>query len=65
MSIIGSAASAILGTLKSFADNYYSFLLFEFLESMASSGVYAATFVLCKKSNPHIHEICYEINVYF
>ncbi|CAI6355684.1 unnamed protein product [Macrosiphum euphorbiae] len=46
MSIIGSAASAILGTLKSFSPNYYSFLLFEFFESMASCGVYAATFVL-------------------
>ncbi|XP_015363439.1 PREDICTED: solute carrier family 22 member 5-like [Diuraphis noxia] len=46
VSIIGSVASATLGTLKSFSANYYSFLFFELFESMASSGVYAATFVL-------------------
>lgn len=50
--ITGTVLSAIFGTIKSFAANYYSFLVFEFLDSMASSGVYAATFVLGKKSNP-------------
>ncbi|XP_022167889.1 solute carrier family 22 member 21-like isoform X2 [Myzus persicae] len=44
--IIGSVTSAVLGTARSFTTDYYSFLLFEFLDSMASSGVYAATFVL-------------------
>ncbi|XP_027853755.2 solute carrier family 22 member 21-like isoform X2 [Aphis gossypii] len=44
--IIGSVLSAILGTLRSFSTNYYTFLLFELLDSIASSGVYAATFVL-------------------
>ncbi|XP_060880528.1 solute carrier family 22 member 21-like isoform X1 [Metopolophium dirhodum] len=44
--IIGSVSSAILGTARSFTTDYYSFLLFELLDSMASSGVYAATFVL-------------------
>ncbi|XP_025209234.1 solute carrier family 22 member 21-like isoform X2 [Melanaphis sacchari] len=44
--IIGSVTSAILGTARSFTADYYSFLLFELLDSMASSGVYAATFVL-------------------
>ncbi|CAH1732788.1 solute carrier family 22 member 21-like isoform X2 [Aphis gossypii] len=44
--ITGTVLSAIFGTIKSFAANYYSFLVFEYLDSMASSGVYAATFVL-------------------
>uniref|UniRef100_A0A2S2PLV9 Solute carrier family 22 member 21 n=1 Tax=Schizaphis graminum TaxID=13262 RepID=A0A2S2PLV9_SCHGA len=44
--ITGTVISAIFGTIKSFATSYYSFLVFEFLDSMASSGVYAATFVL-------------------
>lgn len=65
MSIIGSVTSAILGTLKSFTANYYSFLLFEFFESVASSGVYAAIFVLGKESNPHNHKICVFLEAYF
>ncbi|XP_050535666.1 solute carrier family 22 member 4-like isoform X2 [Daktulosphaira vitifoliae] len=44
--IIGSVSSAILGTARSFTTDYYSFVLFELLDSVASSGVYAATFVL-------------------
>ncbi|XP_025207541.1 solute carrier family 22 member 21-like [Melanaphis sacchari] len=46
ISITGTVLSAIFGTIKSFAFDYYSFLIFEFLDSVASSGVYAATFVL-------------------
>ncbi|VVC33623.1 Sugar transporter, conserved site,Major facilitator superfamily domain,Major facilitator, sugar [Cinara cedri] len=44
--IIGSVSSAILGTMRSFTNGYLSFILFEFLDSVASSGVYGATFVL-------------------
>ncbi|KAF0767385.1 solute carrier family 22 member 21-like [Aphis craccivora] len=44
--IIGSVSSAIFGTSRSFTTDYYSFLLFELLDSISSSGVYAATFVL-------------------
>jgi len=62
--IIGSVSSAILGTARSFTTEYYSFLLFELLDSIASSGVYAATFVLGEKSNPRVHKICYKINTY-
>ncbi|XP_025421175.1 solute carrier family 22 member 21-like isoform X2 [Sipha flava] len=44
--ITGSVSSAILGTIRSFTNDYYSFLFFEFFDSIVSSGVYAATFVL-------------------
>ncbi|XP_050436536.1 solute carrier family 22 member 21-like isoform X2 [Adelges cooleyi] len=44
--IIGSVSSAVLGTARSFTTDYFSFILFELFDSIASSGVYAATFVL-------------------
>jgi len=47
--ITGSVSSAILGTVRSFAADYYTFLLFEFLDSVASSGVYSATLILGEK----------------
>lgn len=62
--IIGSVSSSILGTLRSFTTDYYSFLLFEFLDSMASSGVYAATFVLGKWSIS-VFKNNYKITVFF
>ncbi|VVC31050.1 Sugar transporter, conserved site,Major facilitator superfamily domain,Major facilitator [Cinara cedri] len=44
--IIGSMLSAIFGLLRSYSSNFSYFLLFEFLDSMFSCGVYSAAFVL-------------------
>lgn len=57
-------SSSILGTLRSFTNDYYSFLLFEFLDSIASSGVYAATFVLGKGSTS-VFKNDYKLAVFF
>jgi len=49
--ITGSVSSAILGTIRSFTTDYNTFLFFEFMDSLISSGIYSATLILGKKLN--------------
>ncbi|XP_077294525.1 organic cation transporter protein-like isoform X2 [Arctopsyche grandis] len=44
--IAGITISGIVGLAKSFAPNYWSFILFEFLDPALGSGAYAAGFIL-------------------
>ncbi|XP_012264112.2 solute carrier family 22 member 5-like [Athalia rosae] len=43
---VSTVISAILGLIRSFSVNYEMFVIFEFLDAMAGSGVWGAMFVL-------------------
>lgn len=50
--IVGVFGSAIFGYLRSFAPNYTTFILFEFLDSAIGSVTYSASFILAMEWVP-------------
>nr|XP_018905230.1 PREDICTED: solute carrier family 22 member 4-like isoform X1 [Bemisia tabaci]XP_018905231.1 PREDICTED: solute carrier family 22 member 4-like isoform X2 [Bemisia tabaci] len=44
--VIGSVLSAVFGILRAFSTNYTMFLILEFIDAVASSGVYGAAFII-------------------